>query len=67
MLWSICEVISTIFAWFLSSFGPPSRVLVAYRPERGVMSLHDAVGQTVKRTQFLISRGRCLVYSHNID
>ena len=33
----------TIFAWFLCSFGLPSRALVAYHLERGGMPLHDAV------------------------
>ena len=38
------ECDAAIFAWCLCSFGPPSRALVAYHPERSGMPLHDAVG-----------------------
>ena len=38
------EFHATIFAWFVFSFVPPSRALVAYHLERGGMPLHDAVG-----------------------
>ena len=34
---------SAIFAWFLCSFGPHYRALVAYHLVRGVMPLHNAV------------------------
>ena len=37
------EFHSTIFAWFICSFGPPSHVM-AYRLERGGMPLHDTFG-----------------------
>ena len=38
-----------IFAWFMRSFGQPSRVLVVYHLERVGMPLHDAVGVSYKK------------------
>ena len=35
----------SIFAWFLCSFGPASRALVAYHLGNGGVPLHDAVGE----------------------
>ena len=43
------EFHTAIFAWFLCSFGPPSRDLVAYHLESGGMPLHDAVGVNCER------------------
>ena len=34
---------AAISAWFLCTFGPPSRTLVAYPLERGGMPFHDEV------------------------
>ena len=33
-----------VFTWFLCSFGPPSRILLAYHMEKSGMQLHDVVG-----------------------
>ena len=38
-----------IFAWFMCSFGLPSRTLLAYHLEKGGMQLHDAIGVNCKR------------------
>ena len=43
-------------------FGSLSHTLVVYHIVRGGMPLHDAVGETVKMAQLLISRRSCLVY-----
>ena len=43
------EFYTVIFAWFLCSFGPPSRSLVAYQLERGGMPLHDVVGVNCRK------------------
>ena len=41
------EFHETIFAW--SSFGPSSRVQVAYHLERGGMQLHDEIRVNYKK------------------
>ena len=44
------EFQAAIFAWFLCSFGPPSRALGTYlHVERGGMPFHDAVGINCKK------------------
>ena len=47
------EFHAAIFSWFLCSFGPLSRAPVAHHLETGGMTLHDAVGVTVKKAQLL--------------
>ena len=42
-----------IFPWYLYSFGPPSRALVAYNPEKDGIPLRDSVG--VNCTKFSTS------------
>ena len=57
------ECYVSISAWMhICTFGPFSYAIVAYHLERGVMSLHDAVGVNCNRTQLLISRRWCHVY-----
>ena len=56
---------ATIFAWFLSSFGPLSLVLAAYHLVRGGMPLHDLVGVTIKKTKLRKSMPRYTVYSNS--
>ena len=50
--WCICRMIAfpaAIFAWFLSSFWPPSRARAAYHLGRCGKPLHDAVGVNCKQ------------------
>ena len=39
----VIECDEAIFVWFLCSFAPPFRALVAYHLERDGMPLHDAI------------------------
>ena len=52
------------FAWFLCSFGPPSRASGFFHLETGGMPLHDAVGVNSKKGETTENQGacRCLVY-----
>ena len=56
------ECDTAIVAWFLDTFGSPSRGLVALHMERRGTRLPGAVGVTVKMAKPLRSRHRYQIY-----
>ena len=61
------ECDAAILAWFLCSFGSPSRALVVYHLERGGMPFHGAFWVETQVPSIHISRRKYLVYGLRVN